>query len=61
MFKRIVYEDWVHIVPIISFVVTFGVFAMTTVRALLIPKNRRDHLANLPLQDEAGPETSTRP
>ena len=51
MFKRIIYDDWVMIVPIISFCFTFGVFALTTVRALLISKERREHLACLPLQD----------
>ncbi len=51
MFKRLIYEDWTRIVPIISFVLTFGVFAFTAIRAVLIPKNRREHLANLPLKD----------
>lgn len=51
MFKRIIYEDWVAIVPIVSFILTAGVFAITTARAMMISKPRREHLANLPLAD----------
>lgn len=51
MFKRIIYDDWTHVVPIISFVITFAVFAFTTIRACLLSKDRREHLANIPLRD----------
>lgn len=51
MFKRIIYEDWTHIVPIISFVLTAGVFLITTIRALRIPRERREDLARIPLAD----------
>lgn len=56
MFKRIIYEDWTTIVPIISFCLTFGVFAATAVRAALLPKEKRERLAAMPLDDP-----STRP
>jgi hypothetical protein len=51
MFKRVIYEDWASIVPIISFILTFGVFAIATLRALCLPKHRCDDLAGLPLED----------
>jgi len=51
MFKRVIYEDWASIVPIISFVFTFGVFAFATIRALCLPKNRCEQLAEIPLKE----------
>ncbi|GAA5122141.1 hypothetical protein JIN84_01640 [Luteolibacter yonseiensis] len=49
MFKRIVYEDWATIVPIISFIATAGVFFIATIRALCLPRHRCDQLASIPL------------
>jgi len=51
MFKRVIYEDWASIVPIISFVLTFGVFAFATIRALCLSKSRCQDLADIPLRD----------
>ena len=36
MFKRIIYDDWTSIIPLISFWLTFGVFLAITVRALFL-------------------------
>ncbi|MGE9292259.1 cbb3-type cytochrome c oxidase subunit 3 [Ruficoccus sp. ZRK36] len=52
MFHRITYEDWTSIVPIIGFVLTFSVFLVIVVRAILMKKKKRDHMANLPLENE---------
>lgn len=52
MFQRVIHENWATIVPIISFVITAGVFTLITVRALRLPKSRREHLASLPLDHE---------
>lgn len=49
MFQRISHEQWVHIVPVISFVITFTVFAVATICALRISRNDRKRLAALPL------------
>ena len=49
MFHRIIHENWTTIVPIISFVVTVGIFTFVTVRALRLPKERREELAAIPL------------
>lgn len=51
MFKRLIYEDWMAIVPIVSFIATAGVFLFTTIRALCLSKQRCEHLASLPISD----------
>jgi len=51
MFKRIVIEDWTIIMAIVAFVFTASVFIYTTIRALRMSKERREKLANLPLND----------
>jgi hypothetical protein len=56
MFKRIIYDDWTSIIPLISFWLTFGVFLAITVRALFLKKSTVSHMENLPLEDD---ETST--
>ncbi len=52
MFKRIVYDNWTHIVPVLSFWLTFGVFLTITIRALCFKKDYVDHMGNLPLEDQ---------
>ena len=51
MFKRILVEDWVHIVPVISFFIFATVFIFVTIRAIKIRKTERERLAALPLDD----------
>ena len=52
MFKRLTYEEWQTIVPIIAFVLTFSVFLFQVIRAVRIKKPQSEHLASLPLEDE---------
>ncbi|MEM8550033.1 MAG: hypothetical protein AAGF10_04520 [Verrucomicrobiota bacterium] len=52
MFHRITYEDWTSVVPIVAFVLTFGTFLAITIKAILMKKAKREHLANLPLEPE---------
>ena len=52
MFKRIIYDDWATIVPLISFWLTFGVFLAITVRALFLKKSTVNHMENLPLEED---------
>lgn len=52
MFKRIIYDEWTTIVPLISFWFTFGVFLMITLRAYLLRAKTVERLENLPLQDD---------
>ncbi|MBK1882105.1 hypothetical protein JIN85_06755 [Luteolibacter pohnpeiensis] len=51
MFKRILHEDWTHIIPFISFGLTFAVFVVATIRALRIRPGERERLATLPLDE----------
>jgi hypothetical protein len=53
MFKRIVHEDWVSIVPMIAFGVLFAVFLITTIRAIRLKPSERDRMSELPLADDA--------
>jgi hypothetical protein len=49
MFHRVIHENWASIIPVISFVITAGVFTLVTVRALRLSKSRREKLARIPL------------
>ena len=49
MFKRLIYEDWLSLIPIASFFLTFGVFVFFFVRALRLEKKEANRLAHLPL------------
>lgn len=53
MFQRIIYDHWASIVPIISFAVTAGIFLMVSIRALALPKPRRESLANIPFEENS--------
>jgi len=52
MFKRIIYDNWTGIIPLISFWLTFGVFLAIIVRAIFLKKDVVHHLENLPLEDD---------
>jgi len=54
-FKRIIFEEWVLLVVIASFVVVGSVFLLATLWVMLLPKDQREHIANLPLEDDAAP------
>ena len=49
MFKRIVLEDWASVVPVIAFGFLFGVFLITTVRAVRMRPAERERMSGLPL------------
>lgn len=51
MFHRVIYDNWTTLVPIISFIVMFTVFLITTIRALRIDPEEDKRLASLPLED----------
>jgi hypothetical protein len=57
MFKRIIHEDWVSIIPMIAFGVLFTVFLITTIRALRLKPSDRDRLGSLPLDDDSDSST----
>ncbi|MEM7791508.1 MAG: hypothetical protein AAF546_08925 [Verrucomicrobiota bacterium] len=51
MFKRIIYDNWTSIIPLISFWLTFSVFLMITLRACLMKKNQVRYMEQMPLDD----------
>ena len=51
-FKRIIFQDWATIIGIVSFVVVGTIFLIGSIRALFLPKAKREHLANLPLDGD---------
>lgn len=56
MFKRIIYDHWTEVVPMIAFFATFAVFLGAFVRALFMKKDRIEHLASLPLDNDPQPQ-----
>jgi hypothetical protein len=52
MFRRVVTESWHDWAPYVGFALTFGVFIFAFIRTLLMRRERIDHLAHLPLDDD---------
>ncbi len=50
MYKRIIYENWHLIVPVVSFATTVLVFGIMTLRGLLLRKDKAEHMSRLPLE-----------
>jgi hypothetical protein len=59
MFKRIIYEDWTTLVPLISFWFTFGVFLTICIRAFLMKKDAVQHMEQMPLEDDHSNNTAS--
>ena len=59
MFKRLSYEEWQSMAPIIAFLLTFAVFLFQVVRALCIKKDQSERLARLPLEDNPSSSTNS--
>jgi hypothetical protein len=51
MYKRIIYENWHVVVPLLSFATTVLVFGIMTIRGLLLNKGQAEHMSHLPLDD----------
>ena len=51
-FKRISYDEWTEVVPIIAFILTFGVFVFFVVRAFRLHRDEAGRMASLPLDLE---------
>lgn len=49
MFKRLSYEEWQAIIPIIAFLITFAGFLIFSIRALFMHRDRAERLSELPL------------
>lgn len=56
MFKRVIYDNWSLIIPVTALVTAFIVYGVVVFRTLLLKRDKTDHLASLPLdQDEQRP------
>lgn len=53
MFKRVFYDHWTSIIPVLSFCLTFAVFVTACVRALILSKKNIHAIERLPLQEES--------
>jgi hypothetical protein len=53
MFKRIIHEDWVSIIPMIAFGVLFTVFLITTIRAIRLKPKERERMGSMPLDEDS--------
>ena len=51
--------ELVMVIVILSFVVVACIFLIGTIRAFCLPKAKREHLANLPLAEDADPPAPT--
>lgn len=58
MFKRMIYEEWQSIIPILAFLLTAVGFLFLTIRAVLIKPDKSRHMSNLPLSDDPLTENS---
>ncbi len=58
MWKRVIYAEWADVVPYIAFFLTFGVFLVLAVRALLMRRKVAERMAQLPLEDQPDPDRS---
>lgn len=51
MFKRVLYENWHTVVPILAFAGTALFYGVMVLRGTLIKKEKAEQLALLPLKD----------
>jgi hypothetical protein len=61
MFTRLTLESWHTIVPIVAFLLTFGVFVHFVVRAIRMKKKDVEHISHLPLDDDPNPSKKDPP
>lgn len=59
MFRRVIIEDWHQYLPMIGFALTFAVFLVMLLRALLMRRDRCQTLAHLPLDEPLNPALAT--
>lgn len=53
MFKRVIYDNWSLIIPVVAFAFTATLYFVMVIRAMLMKPERRDQMASLPLEDGA--------
>ena len=58
-FKRVFFGEWVPVIVYCSFGVVACIFLISIIRSLMLPKDQREHLANLPLEGNPPPPPSS--
>ncbi len=61
MLRRLIFDHWLVIFPLVSFIVAGVIYFSITWRALRMRKPQLDHLASLPFNDESEPPTRPTP
>ena len=52
MFRRVILEDWQNTATMIALGLTFAVFVIATIFALVMKKDHASRMANLPLENK---------
>ncbi len=52
MFKRLIFDDWVMIFPLVAFITAACIFGSFAFRALRMRRSQVDRFAQLPFNDE---------
>ena len=55
MFKRLSYDEWQAMIPMIAFMITFMGFLIFTIRALFMKRQQAVQLSHLPLDETQTP------
>lgn len=61
MFRRVLTEEWAHLLPFVGFFLFFGVFLLITVCALRLCRSSINRLSALPLDDDGEQSTTQHP
>ncbi len=61
MFRRVLTEDWAHVLPFVGFFLFFLVFLFITACALRLGRHSRTRLARLPFDSGKGDSTTNHP
>jgi hypothetical protein len=61
MFRRVLTEEWAHLLPFVGFFLFFGVFVLITVCALRMCRSSISRLSALPLDNDAEKSTTNHP
>mgnify|MGYP003672757634 CR=1 FL=1 len=51
MYKRVIYENWSYIVPVVAFAFTLIFYSVMIIRAALLKKDKTRQMAALPLDN----------
>lgn len=52
MFRRLVLENWTSLITVIAFITALSIYLPIFWRALRMKREKTDHLARLPLNDD---------